>query len=143
MRNEVTIENKRDISISVLRANIVALFIGIPVAILQLTLFSRLHDTEKTEFTSGSVLLFFVLVGAGVVAHELIHGLTWVVLGGKSFSMVKFGVQWKTLTPYVHLQEPIEVNVYRIGGFMPGFVLGIIPYIRPCRFGAVVKEQYA
>jgi hypothetical protein len=50
-------------------------------------------------------------------------------VGKKSFSTIKLGVQWKTLTPYAHLKEPIEVNVYRIGGFMPGFVLGILPFI--------------
>jgi hypothetical protein len=27
------------------------------------------------------------------------------------------------------LKEPVEVSAYRIGGFMPGFILGIVPYL--------------
>jgi hypothetical protein len=63
-----------------------------------------------------------------VIAHELIHGISWVLFGRKPFSAVKFGFQWKSFTPYAHLKEPVEVNAYRIGGFMPGLILGILPY---------------
>jgi len=59
----------------------------------------------------------------------LIHGISWVVFGHKPFSAIKFGFQWKTLTPYAHLKEPVEVNAYRLGAFLPGFILGIFPYI--------------
>jgi hypothetical protein len=52
-----------------------------------------------------------------------------VLFGRKPFSRIKFGFQWKTLTPYAHLTEPIEVNAYRLGGFMPGFVLGMLVYV--------------
>ncbi len=123
--------NKRDFSVSMVRANIIALFIMLPVAIIQFNIFNVLHGMGKMEITvNGLNLLFFtVIVIASMIAHELIHGLTWIGLGKKSFSTVKFGVQWKTLTPYAHLKEPIEVNAYRIGGFMPGFVLGILPFL--------------
>jgi hypothetical protein len=33
----------------------------------------------------------------------------------------------QSLTPYAHLKEPIEVNAYRWGAFMPGLVLGLLP----------------
>ena len=124
-------ENKRDLSISMLRANVVAVFIMIPVAILQFNLFHMLRGVGKMEITLNllSLLLFWSLVIASIVVHELIHGFTWMGFGKKPFSTIKFGIQWKTLTPYAHLKEPIEVNVYRIGGFMPGFVLGIIPFV--------------
>ena len=121
-------ENKRDLSISMARANIVVMFVSIPVAILQFALFSILHGREKMETTWGFVLLLAVIL-LGVVVHELIHGLAWVIFGRKAFSAIKFGFQWKTLTPYAHLKEPVEVNAYRMGGFMPGFILGILPYI--------------
>lgn len=50
----------------------------------------------------------------------------WV--GKQSAARISYGVQWKTLTPYAHLNGPLEINAYRIGGFMPGLVLGILPY---------------
>lgn len=119
--------NKRDLSISMARANFVVLFTSIPVAILQFFIFALLHGMDNLWITWNLTLLIGVLLG--VVVHELIHGMSWMIFGHKPFSAVKFGFQWKTITPYAHLKEPVEVNAYRIGGFMPGFILGILPYI--------------
>jgi len=121
-------ENKRDLSISMARANIIVMFISIPVAILQFAIFGILHGREKMETSWGFVLLLAVIL-LGVVVHELIHGLAWVIFGRKPFSAIKFGFQWRSLTPYAHLKESVEVNAYRMGAFMPGFILGILPYI--------------
>jgi hypothetical protein len=65
----------------------------------------------------------------GIVIHELIHGISWMLFGHKHLSEIKFGFQWKTFTPYAHLKEPVEVNAYRLGAFLPGFILGILTYI--------------
>jgi hypothetical protein len=121
-------ENKRDLSISMARANMIVLFTSIPVALLQFLFFAIQHGMEKLSITWSSGTLLIVLL-LGVVVHELIHGISWMVFGKKSFSAIKFGFQWKTVTPYAHLKEPVEVNAYRIGGFMPGFILGIVPYV--------------
>ncbi len=63
-----------------------------------------------------------------IVVHELIHGLTWRMVDRKSLATITYGIQWKTMTPYAHVSGLMEVNAYRIGGLMPGLVLGIIPY---------------
>lgn len=120
-------ENKRDVSISMARANLIVLFTSIPVAILQFLIFVILHGMDDLATTWGSLLLIALVLG--IVVHELIHGISWVIFGRKPFSAIKFGFQWKTFTPYAHLKEPVEVNAYRISGFMPGLVLGILPYI--------------
>ncbi len=123
----MTTENKRDRSISMERANVIVLFTGTPVAILQFALFSVLHDAEKMEITWNFAFLF-ALISIGIVVHEFIHGITWAVFGRKPFSTIKYGFQIKTLTPYAHLKEPVEVNAYRMGALMPGFILGIFIY---------------
>lgn len=120
-------DNKRDLSVSMERANFIVLFISIPVVVAQFALFSLLHDAEKMEVTWNYAVLVLVIV-LGVVIHELIHGLTWMIAGRKPMSSIRFGFQWKTLTPYAHVTEPLEVNAYRLGGFMPGLVLGILVY---------------
>jgi hypothetical protein len=127
-------ENKRDLSISMARANIIVLFTSIPVALLQFLLFTMIHGIEKLG-TTWDFTLLIVVVLVSVLVHELIHGLSWVIFGRKPFSAIKFGFQWKTFTPYAHLKEPVEVNAYRIGGFMPGFILGILPYVLSLLFG--------
>ena len=121
-------ENKRDLSISMARANLVVMFITIPVVILQFALFILLRGMENLEPTWNSVILIVVVL-LGVVIHELLHGISWVIFGRKPFSAIKFGFQWKTFTPYAHLKEPVEVHAYRLGAFLPGFILGILTYI--------------
>ena len=121
-------EKKRDLSISMHRANLIVLFASIPVLIAQFRLFRLVHGAERMEPTWGPAVLI-VIVLVGVVTHELIHGLSWMIFGNKPFSAIKFGFQWKTFTPYAHLKEPVEVNAYRLGAFMPGFILGILVYM--------------
>ncbi len=66
------------------------------------------------------------LVG-GIVLHEALHGLAWALFGRTPWSAIRFGFQWKTLTPYAHCREPMTVRAYRIGAAAPGVVLGLIP----------------
>ena len=110
------------------QANIIVMLMSIPVVIVQFALFIVMHGPDTLRTTWSLVFLVLVVL-LGVVLHEWIHGIAWVVFGHKPFSGIKFGFQWKTLTPYAHLKEPVEVNAYRLGAFMPGFILGILPYI--------------
>ena len=121
-------ETKRDLSISMEKANLVVIVISIPVIILQFAMFLLLHGTDRLR-PVGSPVLLIIAVLLGILIHEWIHGFSWMIFGGKSLSAIKFGFQWKTLTPYAHLEEPVEVNAYRLGAFMPGFILGILTYV--------------
>ena len=128
-------ETKQDLSISLERANILVFFISIPVIVLQFALFLWLHGTQGLKLTWGITLLVITVL-LGVVIHELIHGLSWMIFGRKPFSAIKFGVQWQTLTPYAHLKEPVEVNAYRLSTFLPGFILGMLPYVLSLLLGS-------
>ena len=121
------LENKRDLSVSMARANVIVMFMSIPVVILQFAVFLVPHGTEDLKL-AGNPTLLITAVLLGIVIHELIHGLSWMIFGRKRFSAIKFGFQWKTFTPYAHLKETVEVNAYRLGAFLPGFILGILPY---------------
>jgi len=121
-------ETTRDLSISMARANVIVMFITIPVVLLQFAIFILLHGMENLEPAWNSVLLIIVVL-LGVIFHELIHGISWVIFGHKPFSAIKFGFQWKTFTPYAHLRESVNISAYRVGAFMPGLFLGILPYM--------------
>jgi hypothetical protein len=79
--------------------------------------------------------IFFPSFIAGAVVHELLHGVTWAYVGKKPRAAIKYGVQWKTLTPYAHCTEPMDVTAYRIGAVMPGIVLGLLPLLIGMVFG--------
>ena len=126
--------NKRDLSVSMDRANVMVLFISLPVVVLQFFLFGYFQPNADQSLT-WNYLLFAVAILAGIVVHELVHGVTWALFGRKPWSSIKFGFQTRTLTPYCHLTEPVEINAYRIGAFMPGLMVGIVPFIYSLQSG--------
>lgn len=87
------------------------------------------------RFELPGALLFFAVLLVSIVMHELIHGLTWRVAAKASSATITYGVHWKTLTPYAHVRGLMEVNAYRIGGLMPGLILGVIPYLLSLALG--------
>jgi flagellar basal body-associated protein FliL len=147
VRGEAPAFEKVDYSMSMAKANLYTLLIMLPIIIVLGGGYAALWGFEKTaeEFTSlldapGSLLVFYgVFIGVlilGTVIHELIHGLTWVLAGRKPWSTVKFGFQWRTFTPYTHLQEPLKAGAYRIGTWMPGFITGFLPAFYGILYGS-------
>lgn len=78
---------------------------------------------------SGRFWLFLLVFAGGIIIHEMLHGLTWMIAGRKSLQAMKFGVQWKVLTPYAHSTEPMPARAYRLGIVMPSLVLGFLPLL--------------
>ena len=95
--------------------------------------FSYIEDFHIQFLSKHNPLLtflsVFVTLMAGIVVHELIHGLTWAYFAKKGFKSIRFGVFWEMLTPYCHCSEPLTVRQYCIGALMPLVVLGIIPLV--------------
>lgn len=122
-----------DYTISLGRANLIGLLLLVPLSTLILLPYVAVWGWVKTgsDFIVfyDNYLLFLLLVLAGIVAHEMIHGLTWMRAGNLTRSAIKFGVNWKALAPYAHCREPVEINAYRWGAAMPGIVLGVIPFL--------------
>ena len=77
----------------------------------------------------GAAVLVLVMLVAGIVAHELIHGITWACFAKHGFRSIRFGVMWAMLTPYCHCKEPLTMQHYRIGGLMPLIILGLLPLL--------------
>ncbi len=119
---------KRDVSISMGKASLIGTLFAIPVAIVQFVSFANIHGFAAFK-PQWNLTLLIILILAGIIFHEVIHGVSWVFFGKKPLSAIKVGFMWKTITPYAHCKEPLEVNAYRLGIFMPGLVLGMIPFI--------------
>jgi len=64
---------------------------------------------------------------AALVVHEGLHGLFWGWLGGGGRSSIRYGFQWKTMTPFAHCKVPIQAGAYRIGTAAPGLIVGVLP----------------
>jgi hypothetical protein len=121
-------ENKRDASIPMSEATIKSLLIAIPVAIIQIVPFFLLHGFPAILPNANMTVYEFLLL-FGILIHELIHMFVWAFFAKKSLQTFKLGFQWKTLTPYAHCKEPMDIQPYRIGSFAPGVLLGVLPWL--------------
>ncbi len=118
-----------DRSVSLLRANFLMVYFALPSVALLGGMYVWLWGYERMiwQLTGGQYLLSVVILVAGILAHEGIHGLTWKLTTGKPFGVIRFGFHWKTVTPYAHCSEPMQAKPYRIGAVMPLLLLGVLP----------------
>jgi len=94
-------------------------------------------NNELVEYAFGYSFSIVFIMLLGILIHELIHGITFSFFAKTGFKAIKFGVIWKMLTPYCHCKEPLLVKNYIIGGIMPAFILGFLPFIYSLLFGNV------
>jgi len=111
----------------------VILVFGIPYYILYvkeinseklIVLLSKFHNLVRLQG-----LWYLLAFLAGIVLHELIHGINMSFFCKNGFRSIKFGFMWQYLTPYVHCTEPLPKKRYITGAVMPSIVLGILPAI--------------
>ncbi|MBI9050933.1 MAG: DUF3267 domain-containing protein [Anaerolineaceae bacterium] len=129
----MTFDNKRDLSVSMKDANLYTVGLA-SLLILPLTiLFSGIWGFKTLlvgiSFISRNFVIFILLVIAGIFVHEYLHKIGWALIGKKPFSSISFGFQVKTLSPYAHCTEPMNINGYRWGSALPGILLGLLPAI--------------
>jgi len=126
---------KEKIAMSFVKANILGIIVAIPIAVLLAAFYFWIWKNSPTDniidsfFFSNFVLYAIVSFTLGTALHELIHGLLFAKYAKNGFKSVKFGVNWKTLTPYCHCSEPLQVKHYILVSIMPAIILGFIPYI--------------
>ena len=122
---------KKDLSVSMVAANLYSMAFAVPLAalftVLHFGLWGKNALTPAREEIAQQLTLFATLVLLGIFLHELIHGVAWAYFGKKSLKTIHYGINWKVLSPYAHCREPLPVWVYRLGAVLPGIILGFIP----------------
>ncbi len=111
-------------------AHLLAMAATAPLLILLGTAFYLLHgDRVFMTYSYNQPLFIFAALFGGVVAHELLHGISWAFFCKNGFRSIRFGFMWKSLTPYCHCKEPLSLNPYLFGALVPGLVLGLFPAV--------------
>jgi hypothetical protein len=121
-----------DRSVSIARANFLMLLIAVPLVLALAVLYLLAWGAPNFGAGLQRFLQWRVVIptlALGIPLHEAIHGLAWAAFGRRPLGDVRFGFQWKTLTPYAHLQVPVSAAAYRWGAAMPAVILGFLPYL--------------
>lgn len=130
-------------TIDIVKANRIAFLVFIPAIILYVVPFWFIwkEDINIREIlrsaTWQTYLKWTIIFFAGIVAHELVHGITWALFTKRGFKSIRFGVMWKMLTPYCHCKEPLKVKHYIIGAITPFIFVGLIPAIYAIIYGSI------
>lgn len=125
---------KTDYTLPLGKVNLYAMMMLIPIGILLGLPFFLIHGFEMLSFKEfnllkwfGNGLIVITVFMAGVVVHELLHGIGWVFFTKSKVKSISFGVKWEYLTPYCHCSEPLKKWQFVIGAALPGIVLGLMP----------------
>jgi hypothetical protein len=130
--------HREDRSVSLLRANFLMVYFALPAILLLGVPYFLLWGIAgvRSIFVDGGLVPLLLAVLVGIVVHEAIHGLTWKITTGKPFGVIRFGFDWKTVTPYAHCTEAMRARPYRIGAVMPLLLLGLFPSLWAIAFGS-------
>ncbi len=122
-------ENYIDATIPFVWANVVA-FLVMPMAAAAFLLpFILLGGRLAVPENPPSLLVLLLAFAGGIVVHELLHAVGFVVAGRVPITAVSFGFSWKGLAPYAHCATPMRASAYRLAVLLPGLVLGVVPGI--------------
>jgi len=123
---------KVDHSISMLKANLYSLPLVVVLMILLTGPFLLIWGKQQLLSSFPIIYLnleiFIPVLIIGAVLHEVLHALSFLIIGRVSAENVKLGFQWRSLTPYAHCKIPVKASLYRISLLMPALIMGIIPW---------------
>ncbi|HEX2450905.1 MAG TPA: DUF3267 domain-containing protein [Gemmatimonadales bacterium] len=122
----------------------VATAAAIVVTIPPITALVALHRAINGPGSVGAALDAFLATPwiwvpaliVGTVTHELVHGLTWAAAGRLPLRTIRFGLNWKALSPHAQCTLPLPAAAYRRGAAAPGLLLGILPALVGALAGA-------
>lgn len=122
-----------DRSVSLARANVVALVAALPVLAVLVVPFvlawgGRAVADGAMWWSDRPGAMFAALIG-GVLVHEVLHAAAWRASARLPPGSVRLGFNWKMATPYAHCAVPMPARAYRIGAAAPGVVLGLVPVV--------------
>ncbi len=138
---------QKELTMSAARANVQAIYFILPILLIFIPVYvlmwpeqflaqnlkQVLQAHKAIVFSMPLIMLLVIILGA--VVHELLHGITWAIFCKNGFRSIKFGVHWKVLTPYCHCKEPLILWQYRLGGLMPGLLMGFLPMLAGILWG--------
>lgn len=128
MSPDSSLRSYTNLSMSPFQANVIGSLFAVPLFLLPCSLYVFVWGLPEESGSSTSMLILLLTFVAAIVAHELLHGVGFL-LGGASRKAIDFGVHWYLLSPYAHCRTPLRAGPYRLALTLPALVLGLLPAI--------------
>jgi hypothetical protein len=135
----------KDLSISLLAANLYSLAFSLPLLAVLFGIYLGLSPREspvKAHLTVVSGVVFLGLFLLGIIVHEVVHGVAWALFGRLPLKRIRFGLAVSTLTPYAHALDPLPAGAYRLGALLPAILLGVVPFAVGTALGSLALALY-
>ncbi|MEF3275711.1 MAG: DUF3267 domain-containing protein [Chloroflexus sp.] len=107
-------------------ANLSGTLFGLVPALIVVASHIWLHGTPGLLDSLASLWWWLTVIG-GIVVHEGLHALGWMIAGRLSLKAIAFSIDRQTFSPYTHSRQPIAINAYRFGIVLPVLSLGVVP----------------
>lgn len=122
----------RDLTLSMGKVNLIAVPLALFIVLAVCGSFIMLWGPSRLlsglrQFISMRSIVPAIL--GGIILHELLHGIGWMVCGRKGWGTIRFGFNARALSPYAHCTERMPASAYRCGAALPAIVLGILPLL--------------
>lgn len=91
-----------------------------------------LYDIDRVKYEFLNLFQWQIILPVfvvGVIIHELLHGIGWMIAGRVPWRYMKFGFNWKGMVPYAHCSMPMPLSQYRVGVLLPFVGLGLLPWL--------------
>ncbi len=124
------------LTVSILWANVFAIFLLLAVAVIGIVLFVLKYDDLFGRLSILESVILIIIFLALIVIHELIHGIGWSMFTKDGFKDIEFGVMLDSLTPYCTCSQPLSKGQYILGAMLPLITLGILPMIAGILIGS-------
>ena len=128
-------ENKIELTVSPLKANILAFIYVLPFAVLSVIAFIKLYGKNYLLMHAiENRVVFFAVIIFGIFFHEILHGIGWAFFTKNGFKSIKYGFSLKILSPYSHCEEPLGYYPFIFGVILPAVILGFLPIFLALKF---------
>ena len=126
-----------ELTVGIVRANIYALLLAIPVVAVGLVVFFAVNREPSfgSGFAHGGVV-FIISFVVLVFVHELVHGLAWSLFAPGRWRDIELGFMREYLTPYCACNAPLRRGPYVFGALAPLVVVGVVPTVAAIAMGS-------
>ncbi len=136
---------RTDLTISLVRANVVILAASIPFYVILAIVYFHLHplgDKISLSLSFGKLAVFLPVFVIGTfaltVVHELVHGFFWGLFAEHHFHDIAFGIIPQYGAAYCTCKTPLRKDQYIVGGIMPLILVGLLPLIYGIAAGSLL-----